>query len=547
MYSNGYTCKTPKTRQQRDERRTGQDMSESNIATPLYGREAPAAVPDALTGVSERGLLKLLRGIVSFPSMLAALLAGGVFWSGRMFVVDPDLWWHIKVGDSILATHQFPTVDPYSFTVLGQPWIAYEWLGDVLFSFVHRFGGLRGLDALLIGLGSAIVIALYYLGTLRSGNSKAGFVSAAVLLILATVSFSMRPQMLGYLFLILTLIALERFRQGKSRALWFLPVLFLLWVNTHGSFIIGMGAIFLYYVGGLKKLELGDIECVPWTERERQQLSCAFLFCLIALTITPYGARLAAYPFDMAFSQPINVANIMEWQSMPFNIAGGKIFLGLLLAFMLFQATLRFKWRFEELALFLFGVMMACLHVRFILLFVPFFAPLLATILARGMHAYNVQKDKYALNAALMALVAFGIVHYFPSRSSIERTVVRTFPVDAVNYLRQHPAPGPMYNTYGFGGYLIWTMAPENKVFVDGRGDLYEHGGVLADYLHISTIKPGTLQVLQNYGIQSCLLERDEPLGTLLSASPEWKKTYFDSVSVLYVRKSASYAPSTNR
>src|ERR1700677_1444879 len=227
-------------------------MSESNIATPLYGSKTPVVVPGAAAGVSERGLLGLLRRVISFPAMLATLLVGGVFWSGRMFNVDPDLWWHIKVGDSILATHKFPTVDPYSFTVLGQPWIAYEWLGEVLFSWVPRLGGLRGLDALLIVLGSAVVIALYYLGTLRSGNSKAGFVSATVLLILAAVSFSMRPQMLGYLFLILTLIALEKSRQGKPLALWFLPLIFLAWVNTHGSFIIGMGAIGLYYVCGLK-------------------------------------------------------------------------------------------------------------------------------------------------------------------------------------------------------------------------------------------------------------------------------------------------------
>jgi hypothetical protein len=517
-------------------------MNESNMATPLYGDEAPVTVPSTLTGVSERGLVRFLRLIVSFPAMLAALLVGGVFWSGRVFNVDPDLWWHIKVGDSILATHKFPTVDPYSFTVLGQPWIAYEWLGEVLFSWVDRTGGLRGLDALLIALGASVVLALYYLGNLRSGNSKAGFVSAAVLLILATVSFSMRPQMLGYLFLILTLIALERFRQAKPLALWFLPVLFLLWVNTHGSFVIGMGAIFLYYISGLKKFELGDVACLPWTPRERLQLSFVFLLCLIALMITPYGVRLAAYPFDMAFSQPINVANIQEWQPMPFNIAPGKFFLALLLGFMLVQATLRIKWRAEELALFLFGAMMACLHVRFILLFVPFFAPLLATIIARGTDAYDARKDKYGLNAVLMALVAAGMIYYFPSRKIIEQNVAKNSPVEAVNYLRHHPAPEPMYNTYGFGGYLLWARAPEHKVFVDGRGDLYEHGGVLADYLYISTIKPGTLRVLQNYGIQSCLLDRDEALGTLLSASSEWKKVYFDSVSVLYVRKNGSDA-----
>jgi len=526
-------------------------MSKLDVISPGYAGQAGTAAAGAdrvqPTDVFAKGLLGLLRWVISFPGMLGALLVGGVFWSGRVFKVDPDLWWHIKIGDTILATHRFPTVDPYSFTVLGQPWIAYEWLGEVLFSWVYRMGGLRGLDALLVMLGSAVVIALYYLGTLRSGNSKAGFVAATVLLILATVSFSMRPQMLGYLFLILTLIALEKFRQGKSLALWFLPLIFLAWVNTHGSFIIGMGAIALYYICGLKKFELGDIECVPWTARERTQLSFAFMLCLIALTITPYGVRLAAYPFDMAFSQPINVANIQEWQPMPFNILGGKLFLALLLAFMLFQATRRIKWRAEELALFLFGLTMACLHVRFILLFVPFFVPLLARMVAPWMDRYDANKDKYLLNAVLMALVAIAIVHYAPTRQNLEQKVALDYPIGAVAYLRDHPTPGPMYNTYGFGGYLLWTMAPQQRLFIDGRGDLYEHGGVLLDYMHISLIKPGALEILRNYGVQSCLIERDEVLGVLLAASGDWEKVYSDNVSTLFVRKSGHNAGPATR
>ena len=73
-----------------------------------------------------------------------------------------------------------------------------------------------------------------------------------------------------------------------------------------------------------------------------------------------------------------------------------------------------------------------------------------------------------------------------------------------------------MFNNYGFGGYLVWAMGPDHKVFLDGRGDVYERGGVLADYLHIAYLEPGAFAVLQNYGIRSCLVERDEALATAL-------------------------------
>lgn len=505
---------------------------------PLVSADESVAVKPSMLDAAvarARRLGALLQHAISFPAMLGMLLVGAVFVAGSIFSVDPDLWWHIRVGQEILSTHHWPTTDPYSFTVAGQPWMAYEWLGEVLLGGIARIAGLQGLMALLIVLASAVILALYGYTTLRSGNSKAAFVTCAVLFALTTPFFSMRPQMLGYFFLILTLIALERFRQGKPRILWFLPLVFLLWVNTHGSFIIGLGTIFVYWLAGLKKLELGGIEARQWTAAQRTRLELIFLLCLAVLPITPYGTRLAVYPFDMALSQPVNVANIQEWQSMPFNLVGGKIFLGLLLGFFVAQVALRLTWRAEELALFLFGTMMACLHLRFLVLFVPFFAPLLVTIFARWVPRYDRKKDIFVLNAALMALVIGSIVHYFPSDAEMHKLVAKTYPADAVQYIRRHPTPGPMLNSYGFGGYLVWAL-PEQKVFIDGRGDVFERGGVFSDYVHIAKLEPGALAILDSYHVQFCLLERDEALTSVLSASPEWKRIYWDSVSALYIR-----------
>ena len=85
-----------------------------------------------------------------FPPCWRSLWSARVFYEARAFFVDPDLWWHIKVGQDILATHRWPTVDPYSFTVAGHPWIAYEWLGDVLLAWVAKTGGLLGLEFLCL-------------------------------------------------------------------------------------------------------------------------------------------------------------------------------------------------------------------------------------------------------------------------------------------------------------------------------------------------------------------------------------------------------------
>ena len=144
-------------------------MSEADIAiqrglraTPAPGttqssvvvagaRDAGSDVSTAAgAGVAYLGYLgRLLCWLCSFPAMLAALLVGATFAVVRSFSVDPDMWWHIRTGELILSTHRWATTDPYSYTAAGAPWMSCEWLGDVFFAVVYRFGGLRGLEVLL--------------------------------------------------------------------------------------------------------------------------------------------------------------------------------------------------------------------------------------------------------------------------------------------------------------------------------------------------------------------------------------------------------------
>src|ERR1700730_15026457 len=120
-------------------------MSEADISMParaaeLQGMAASAcpatspvtsAVAPQFVAETSKGVGSLLRRAFSFPAMLATCLVGRVFYEARAFNVDPDLWWHIKIGQDIVSSHHWPTSAPFSYTVAGNPWIAYEWLGDV--------------------------------------------------------------------------------------------------------------------------------------------------------------------------------------------------------------------------------------------------------------------------------------------------------------------------------------------------------------------------------------------------------------------------------
>ncbi len=97
-----------------------------------------------------------------------------------------------------------------------------------------------------------------------------------------------------------------------------------------------------------------------------------------------------------------------------------------------------------------------------------------------------------------------------------------------------------MLNEYGWGGYLLRTFGPEQKVFVDGRETLYEYGGVLSDYFQIMGLSRDTLSLLRKYNLQACLIRSDAPLATFLGAQPDWQVVYADQVSTVVIRKRQS-------
>lgn len=488
---------------------------------------------------STGNLSKVLRKAISFPVLLGVLLAAGAFAStsseggalGTKVLTADDMFWHIAIGREILATRHWPTVEHFSFTLAGQDSVAYEWLGDVLIAAAQRWGGWRGLVGLLGGLSAGFVLLLYYLAYLRSKNLKAAAVACALLLPIAGAFFTLRPQLLGYIFLVITLICLERYRQGARKTLWLLPLVFLLWVNTHGTFAMGLLVVGLYWAAGLVGFERGCVVAQRWKPKQRRELLLVLLACMAVLPVTPYGTRLAAYPLEMALLRPTVMGNVTEWY--PLALRHGVwayAFLGLVLVFVVVQAMFgALVYRVEEIVLLAFGVWQSCLHVRFLFFFAAIFAPLLATLLARWVPAYAPQKDKYALNALLIALLALGLAALYPSSRALETAADEQDPRAAVEFLRQHPGLDPTFNE-AWGGYLVWSG---RKVFMDGR-DVYENGGVLSDYVRIVNLDPEMRFLLRKYGVRACLVRRDSPLGTYLAALPDWKRVYADDLSVIY-------------
>lgn len=479
----------------------------------------------------------LFRKIFCFPVLMGALLVGAAVFASRLNLPDPDLWWSVAIGKHILATHTVPFSDSHSFSAPGAPWMAYEWLGEVVIAVAAKLGGLRGMTILLMALAAIFVALFYGYATLVSGNSKAALIPCALALPILKVFFTLRPQMIGFVFLIITLICLERFRQGKQKTLWLLPPLFLVWLNTHGSFVFGLTVFGIYWASGLFEFEVGGIIGKRWTDWQRRHMEIVFLLSTLALLVSPYGSRQAAYPLQMALMEPVNIQHINEWQSITFGFWQTKLLLALFLAFWLAQIPLREHFRVESIALLLFATYASFVHRRFIPFLLLIMIPMLAKMIAKRAPAYEPSIDHFAINAVLMVLIATGLILAVPSRAKLDKTIAKEYPQKAVEYIDHHAIPGPTFNQYGWGGYLIYTPEYHRKVFVDGRADFYESAGVLSDYLHIKDVSPNVLFLLRKYDIQSCLVHQDAPLATMLAALPGWKEVYKDKLAAILVRR----------
>jgi hypothetical protein len=497
------------------------------------------------------------RKAFSFPVFLAALLVAAVFlnlslrlahdaalpaghWHATF--VEGDTYWHMAAGQRILTTHHWPTTNYYSFTAPNNEWLAYEWLGEVFMAVTSRLGGPRALLALLTALVSMIVLLVYYAASLASGNPKSAFAATALALPLLGSCFSVRPQLLGYIFLLITLICLERYRRGGQTNLWVLPLVFVLWVNTHGTFTLGLAALAIYGVAGLRDFRLGHFEGKAWLPRQRWHLALVVLLCVAALLVNPYGPRLLRYELGIT-AQHVNLTYFQEWQPLAFREFFGVWFLFLLLAFAVGLVALRRTQRPEAVALVLLAAYLACRHQRFVVFFAIVLAPVLAGLLAELFPVYEPDKNLPVLNAALIALFAAVVVVFFPSSASLQRLIDRNQPRRVVDYLRAHPVPGPMFNDDFWGGYLIWASQGQQKVFIDGRSDAYEPSGVLADYVRIIQPAPEALSLLEKYGVRSCLVERSGSLSGWLAAQPAWQRVYEDDLSVLFVLRRPAPPP----
>ena len=440
-------------------------------------------------------------------------------------VTDPDFWWHLPTGDWILSHHGVPRHDLYTFTVSNHRWITHEWLSEVILAALYAVGRLP-LVSLVFGAVTAAGFLLVYLAIDRRVNFVIAGLTLALGVAAANPIWGPRIQMMTFALSALTYLWVKRFCEGRSRALYLLPLVMLVWVNLHGGFVLGYGILGLAL---LVEAFRSVIRRPGAMALPRLRAMAVVLAASIAVAIlNPNGWDIYLYPFQTGGSAE-QQRLIVEWFSPNFQMSQMWAFEAMIF---LIIAGLALSRRIEprQLLLLLVGLGLALHSVRNLAFFMLVAVPALADYAQQARERLSLSWPRrvpkttpltFAANVVMIVLV-LAIVAVASAPSLLQRVdgklVARDFPIKAADFLVQHPPPGHMLNVYGWGGYLIFRLeghTPPQPVFIFGDAAL-DGDQLLRDYDHLQSLGQDQAQLLERYQINWVIFHSNDPIITEL-------------------------------
>ena len=461
-------------------------------------------------------------------------------------IAPHDFWWHMAMGRTIVREGRIPTADSFSFTHAGEPFFNQGWLAQCVMYALHQAGGLS-----LLVVVQAVLIAVAYLLLLWMVVRKTGRprLAAAVLLLAiepnAYTNWSIRPQSYAIPLFAGFLVILTGYRMRWWRTLWPLVPLMALWVNLHGSFLLGLGLMGLVLLGEGIRRKAGDADAL--SPREWRRLAGYTGAVALAVLANPTGPRVLGYVSHLMTSKSV-VSLVTEWASPTPRNAAGALFFALVIALFVALIYARRRPALTDLFLVLAFLWLGLSAGRNIVWFAMVaYLPLAEALVSRRGDPPPVTRQDGAgqgivwANASLMGALAIAVVLSLPwVRPLLGQPVsllTEDTPVVAVEKLRALPPeerPKRLFHTTGFGSYLIWA-APEQPVFIDPRFEFYPVEQI--DDCRFAGAGYNVEEVMDRYRIDGLLLDRksQKKLEERARASGRWCEVYRDATAVLMV------------
>jgi len=491
-------------------------------------------VVQELRGLLDRRPIQMLV----LAGLMTAVAARALYL--KFCVLDLDIWWHLKTGDWIVEHHAVPHTGILSRTAAARPWVAYSWGYEVLLSRAYRWFGLVGIGAYGVLLTLAVAYSIFWMARRLSGRFWWSCGLATVTCSAFLFNLMPRPVFFSMTLFTLTLtLILEANRGGRVHLLYWLPPLFVLWANLHIQFLYGLFLVGLLFGVNLLQFVAGRLGIAPKSvlppTLPTATLGTIFACCVIASCIGPYSYHLYGVIAEYSKAQ---VPYVMIRELQAINFRAYSHYVQLLLTGAGFFAL---GWQ-KKIDPFKLALLIVASVVAFRTMRDSWFICITAAACIADFPAPEIKwckgeswLEKFAL-AAFVALALVLVAHDADfNQRGLDRAISSMYPVKALNYLRQHPAPGPLYNTLDWGGFLTWYM-PDYPVAIDGRNDLY---GDDLDRLFFDTEDGresyATDPYLSEAGV--VLLQKSQPLAGLLMSDPRFSLVYQDQLAALFVKR----------
>ena len=452
-------------------------------------------------------------------------------------MIDPDIWWHIGVGDWIVSNGSVPRVGILS-QHLERPWVAYSWGFDVMVSTVHRLQGLPGLVGFLICF--QIVISLALLLVVRRFTKSPWWTCViAGATIYASYVNPLRPVLSTLLLFTLELFVIfEAERRADDKLLAWLAPIFFLWGNLHIQFVYGLFVVVLY--------ASARVATFVWKRGEnpfRPLFVIAVLGgCLLCACVGPNGIL----PFKVALDYAADLRAFQVIQELhAINFRRPEHFVQLLLL----MVACFVAGRSPRAGLFRPLLLVASAIVSFRAMRDSWFVSMVSGIViadavgtAMAQAAADVRATPvvrpavhYALAAALALGVSFQLArHEGMTASELAEVIDRNYPLRAAEFIERAALKGPMYNDFNWGGFLILRL-PEYPVSIDPRADLYDPA-LFTQSLKTANATPGWQQDPDVARANFIVIQRWFPLATALAGDPRFHLAYQDHIASVFVR-----------
>jgi hypothetical protein len=454
------------------------------------------------------------------------------------------LWGHVRFGQDILSSGIHET-DPYSYANGGFPWTNHELLAEISFGAVFGALGTPGLVGLKVILVlTTLGLAYWRLWSRGMGVLRGGMVVLAVLMLMSAGVWTIRPQLFTYLFFLLTILCIDSADRGSRSALWSLPAIMVLWVNSHGGFLAGLGVIGIWTTATVAATFRAKTGAWKTAGPPPLVLLLVSALCAAATLINPYGVKL---PVFLMRTATVARPEIGEWSPVAIATPEGLVYLLVVsVGIVVFVRSSRSR-RPALTAVLLVSALLPLHAQRHLPLFGLAFAVLASEHLAdvlnralpsRGTAAGGRLPAVVPLTIAA-AFFAFALPHFRCIR--IEPSFIR-FPVRAVALMDRAGVKGNLATFFDWGEYIIWHLSPKVRVSVDGRREtVYSPESYQRSLRFLYGIGEWDA-ILNDPQTDMALVGRDQPTYNLLRLKPGWQLVYEDSLSGLFARENSSLA-----